>query len=132
MVSVLLFPVAWLPGLRREESLPEHLSTYHSLSQTKAYGPDEPLHCGVAIPMGIPKLAAKKRTVIFGTKNHTADTIADTSMSLGPMGECYAIDMSKPGATEYIDSVVSAFAEWAVWPEPGVRINGFSKRCPDT
>ena len=73
------------------------------------------LKCGMAIPLGIPRLAVQRKTPVKGAATGiTADQIADTSTTLGPLGEVYALNMKNPHANAYIQSVVDQLNAWEV------------------
>lgn len=71
------------------------------------------LKFGVHLMRGIPRLAVKNSLPIYGTPYHAGD-IADVT-SLCPWNpDMYGVDMSKPGAQEYYDSVFALLASWGV------------------
>jgi alpha-galactosidase len=71
------------------------------------------LKFGVHLLRGIPRQAVEQNTPIQGTSCHAAD-VADKT-SLCPWNtDMYGVDMSKPGAQEYYNSVFQLFAEWGV------------------
>ncbi|MDD4059622.1 MAG: glycoside hydrolase family 27 protein [Kiritimatiellae bacterium] len=68
---------------------------------------------GVHLMRGIPRVAVERNTPVLGTPYHAADIVDKAnSCEWGPA--CYGVDMAKPGAQAYYDSVVSAFDEWGV------------------
>ncbi|ESQ93497.1 alpha-galactosidase [Asticcacaulis sp. AC460] len=71
------------------------------------------LRFGVHLMRGIPRLAVKKNVPIVGTSVRAAD-IADTSSTCPWNPDMYGVDMSKPGAQAYYDSVFKLFASWGV------------------
>ncbi len=62
---------------------------------------------------GIPRKAVELNLPIKGTKYHARD-IADTSSTCGWNKQNYGVDMTKPGAQEYYDSVYQKLADWGV------------------
>jgi hypothetical protein len=62
---------------------------------------------------GIPRQAVAKNAVIEGTTYHAAD-IANTQDTCPWNGDMYGVDMSKPGAQEYYNSVYELLASWGV------------------
>jgi hypothetical protein len=71
------------------------------------------LKFGVHLMRGIPRQAVEAKTPILGT-HYTAADIADRSSTCSWNGDMYGVDMSKPGAQEYYDSVMAEFAEWGI------------------
>ncbi len=69
------------------------------------------LKFGLHLLRGIPRQAVKQNTKIFGTEFHAAD-IADTKSICPWNGDMYGVDMTKPGAQEYYDSVIALMASW--------------------
>jgi alpha-galactosidase len=68
---------------------------------------------GVWIIRGIPKSAVEKNLPIKGTK-YTARDIADTNSLCSWYHQNYGIDMSKPGAQEYYNSLIDKLAAWGI------------------
>lgn len=77
------------------------------------YAHSKGLKFGVWIIRGVPKLAVKKNLKIKGTK-YTARDIADTTSICVWSDKNYGVDMSKPGAQEYYNSVIDKLASWGV------------------
>ena len=71
------------------------------------------LKFGVHLLRGIPRQAVEANTPVRGTTSRAAD-IADKSSTCPWNGDMYGVDMSKPGAQEYYNSVFELFAEWGV------------------
>ncbi len=71
------------------------------------------LKFGVHLMRGIPRQAVERNLPILGT-NHTAAEIADKVHVCPWNPDMYGIDMAKPGAQEYYDSVFALLAEWGV------------------
>lgn len=71
------------------------------------------LKFGVHLMRGIPRQAVEQNTPIKGTRFRAAD-IADRSSTCSWNTDMYGVDMSKPGAQEYYDSVFDLFATWGV------------------
>ena len=69
------------------------------------------LKFGLHLLRGIPREAVKRNTPILGTKFHAAD-IADTNSICRWNPDMFGVDMSKPGAQEYYNSVFQLFASW--------------------
>lgn len=71
------------------------------------------LKFGIHILRGIPRQAVARNTPIYGTTEHAQD-IADTAHVCRWNTDMYGVDMSKPGAQAYYDSIVSQYAQWGV------------------
>jgi alpha-galactosidase len=71
------------------------------------------LKFGIHIMRGIPRQAVAANTPIEGT-HYTAGDIADTNSTCAWNTDMYGVDMSKPGAQEYYDSVYKLIASWGV------------------
>jgi alpha-galactosidase len=71
------------------------------------------LKFGVHLMRGIPRQAVEQNTPVKGTRFRAAD-IADRSSTCPWNTDMYGVDMSKPGAQEYYDSVFELFAAWGV------------------
>jgi alpha-galactosidase len=71
------------------------------------------LKFGIHMMRGIPRQAAYRNSPILGTK-HRAGDIADRVNVCPWNTDMYGIDMSKPGAQEYYDSVFRLYASWGV------------------
>ena len=69
------------------------------------------LKFGVHLMRGIPRQAVNARTPIKGT-SYTAADIADTNNTCRWNSDMYGVDMMKPGAQEYYNSVFDQFAAW--------------------
>ena len=71
------------------------------------------LKFGIHIMRGIPRRAVAADLPVFGSTAHAA-AIADTK-SLCPWNtDMYGVDMSKPGAEDYYDSILQLYAQWGV------------------
>ncbi|WP_423600114.1 glycoside hydrolase family 27 protein [Roseateles sp. MS654] len=71
------------------------------------------LKFGIHLMRGIPRLAVKRNLPILGTSFRAAD-IADTSSVCTWNPDMYGVDMRKPGAQAYYDSVFALYASWGV------------------
>ena len=79
------------------------------------------LKFGLHIMRGIPRQAVSNNVVILGTEKlkeggiHAADIIfPNGANSCGWNQDMYGVDMSKPGAQEYYDSVYKLMASWGL------------------
>jgi alpha-galactosidase len=68
---------------------------------------------GIHLMRGIPKPAVKNNLPVFGTRYRAAD-IADTGSICPWNPDMYGVDMTKPGAQAYYDSVFRLYADWGV------------------
>jgi alpha-galactosidase len=73
------------------------------------------LKMGVHIMRGIPRVAVEKNLPIEGSQSHAAD-IADkvNVCHWKGMEDTYGVDMSKPGAQDYYDSIARLYASWGL------------------
>ena len=71
------------------------------------------LKLGIHLMRGIPRNAVKANLPIHGTDLHAED-IANTSSICPWNPDMYGVDMTKPGAQAYYDSVFSLIASWGV------------------
>jgi hypothetical protein len=71
------------------------------------------LKFGIHLMRGIPRQAVAAKTPVKGTAFTAAD-IADTNSVCQWNGDMFGVDMSKPGAQEYYDSVFELIASWGV------------------
>ena len=72
------------------------------------------LKFGIHVMRGIPRQAVWAKSPIKGTNGITADMVADTSSTCFWMNHMYGLDMKKPGAQEYLNSIVELYASWGV------------------
>jgi hypothetical protein len=71
------------------------------------------LKFGVHLMRGIPRLAYERDLPVLGTAN-TARQIANPNSVCNWNSDMYGVDMAKPGAQEYYNSVFALFAQWGV------------------
>jgi len=71
------------------------------------------LKFGLHLMRGIPRQAVAENTPIKGTSYHATD-IADRQHVCPWNTDMYGVDMSKPGAQAYYDSVFALIASWGV------------------
>lgn len=71
------------------------------------------LKFGIHMMRGIPRQAVERKTPI-AESGLTAADIADTSSICPWNPDMYGVDMSKPGAQAYYDSLYALFASWGV------------------
>ncbi|MCD6361866.1 MAG: glycoside hydrolase family 27 protein, partial [Armatimonadetes bacterium] len=71
------------------------------------------LKFGVHLMRGIPRKAVEMNLPIQGTRHHARD-IADTSSICRWCHYNYGVDMSKPGAQQFYNSLVNQLAAWGI------------------
>jgi len=71
------------------------------------------LKFGIHVMRGIPRQAVQANAPILGTALRARD-IADTNSTCTWNGDMYGVDMTKPGAQAYYDSVFKQYAAWGV------------------
>jgi hypothetical protein len=72
------------------------------------------LKFGIHVMRGIPRQAVWAHSPVAGTSGITADQIADTGSTCPWMNHMYGLDMDKPGAQEYLNSLLQLYAQWGV------------------
>jgi alpha-galactosidase len=72
------------------------------------------LKFGIHVMRGIPRQAVWAKSPVKGAPGITADMIADTNSTCPWMNHMYGLDMSKPGAQEYLNSILELYASWGV------------------
>ncbi|WP_443026768.1 glycoside hydrolase family 27 protein [Sphingomonas sp. CV7422] len=71
------------------------------------------LRFGIHLMRGIPRLAVERNLPVLNTRYHARD-IADTASICPWNPDMYGVDMRKPGAQAYYDSVFALYAGWGV------------------
>ena len=71
------------------------------------------LKFGLHLLRGIPRQAVANKLPVLGTPYSAAD-IAKTNSICGWNSDMYGVDMTKPGAQEYYNSVFALFASWGL------------------
>jgi len=71
------------------------------------------LRFGIHIMRGIPRQAVKANLPIFGSARRAAE-VADTASICPWNTDMYGVDLSRPGAQDYYDSIVKLYAGWGV------------------
>jgi len=72
------------------------------------------LQFGIHVMRGIPRQAVWAKSPVPGTNGITADMIADTTSKCDWLNHMYGLDMKKPGAQEYLNSLLKLYVEWGV------------------
>ncbi len=71
------------------------------------------LKFGVHLMRGIPRQAVERNVAIKGTTVHARD-IADRNSTCPWNPDMFGVDLAKPGAQDYYDSVFALFASWGI------------------
>ena len=71
------------------------------------------LKFGIHIMRGIPRRAVAANLPVFGSQARAAG-IADRNSTCRWNSDMYGVDMSKPGAQDYYDSLLRLYADWGV------------------
>jgi len=71
------------------------------------------LKFGIHVMRGIPRQAVWAKSPILGTL-YTADQIADTTSVCPWLNHMWGVDMNKPGAQEYYNSIARQYESWGV------------------
>ncbi|TRX70393.1 glycoside hydrolase family 27 protein [Carboxylicivirga sp. M1479] len=71
------------------------------------------LKFGIHLMRGIPRAAVEANTKVKGTK-YFAQDIADTTSICEWNHQNYGVDMSKPGAQDFYNSLINQMADWGV------------------
>jgi len=72
------------------------------------------LKFGIHIMRGIPRQAVWAKSKILKTNGITADQIVDTTSVCPWLNNMWGVDMTKPGAQEYYNSMFDLYASWGV------------------
>jgi len=71
------------------------------------------LKFGIHIMRGIPRRAVAANLPVFASNAHAAD-IADPQSVCSWNSDMYGVNLNKPGAQDYYDSLVRLYADWGV------------------
>jgi len=72
------------------------------------------LKFGIHVMRGIPRQAVWAKSPVKGTQGITADMIADTNSTCSWLNHMWGLDMKKPGAQEYLNSLLELYASWGL------------------
>ncbi|HEX5553250.1 MAG TPA: glycoside hydrolase family 27 protein [Chitinophagaceae bacterium] len=72
------------------------------------------LQFGIHIMRGIPRQAVRARTPVLGMPGVDASMICDTASTCSWLNAMYGLDMKKPGAQAYLNSLLRLYASWGV------------------
>ncbi len=79
------------------------------------YAHSKGLKFGIHIMRGIPREAVDQNLLIEGTRYHAADVADKVNVcQWAGMEDTYGVDMNKPGAQAYYDSIARLYASWGV------------------
>lgn len=112
-------PVPWMPMDEYARLLPDpgkFPSSFHG-NGFKALGEyihSKGLKFGIHLMRGIPRQAVWAKTPIKDAPGIDASMIADTTSTCPWLNLMYGLDMSKPGAQEYLNSLFELYARWEV------------------
>ncbi|MDP5170064.1 MAG: glycoside hydrolase family 27 protein [Bacteroidia bacterium] len=112
-------PVPWLAMDEYGRLLPDmrkfpEAATGSGFKGLADYVHSKGLKFGIHVMRGIPRQAVWAKSPIKGTNGITAADIADTTSLCPWLNQMYGVDMSKPGAQEYYNSLADLYAEWGV------------------
>jgi hypothetical protein len=85
----------------------------HGFKSLADYIHSKGLKFGIHMMRGISRQAVAQNTPIMGTTAHAAD-IADTNSTCPWNPDMYGVEMTKPGAQEYYDSIFQQAASWGL------------------
>jgi|HubBroStandDraft_1064217.scaffolds.fasta_scaffold00761_4 alpha-galactosidase len=71
------------------------------------------LRFGIHIMRGIPRQAVKGNLPIFGSRARAGE-IGDTASVCPWNSDMYGVNLSRPGAQDYYDSILKLYADWGV------------------
>jgi hypothetical protein len=72
------------------------------------------LKFGIHVMRGIPRQAVWAKSPVMGTNGITADMIADTNSKCAWNNHMFGLNMVKPGAQAYLNSILKLYAGWGV------------------
>lgn len=98
-----------LPAPNRFPSAADGAGFTHIAKQVHALG----LRFGIHLMRGIPRLAVDRNLPVLGTPYHARD-IANLDSTCPWNPDMYGVDMTRPGAQAYYDSVFQLYASWGV------------------
>lgn len=136
---------SYVPWLAMDQwgRLVPHANKFPSAFGGKGFGPlSDYVHSlglkfGIHVMRGIPRQAVWAKTPVKGAPGITADMIADTNSICPWMNHMYGLNMNKPGAQEYLNSLLELYTgEWRVdfikvddlsRPYSNAEVEGYSK-----
>jgi hypothetical protein len=98
-----------LPAPNRFPSAASGAGFTHLADQVHKMG----MKFGIHVMRGIPRQAVRLNTPVLGTPYRARD-IANTASVCTWNGDMYGVDMTKPGAQAYYDSIFKLYASWGV------------------
>lgn len=126
--------VPWLAMDDYGRLLP-HVNKFPSAQQNNGfktlgnYIHNKGLKFGIHVMRGIPRQAVWAKTPVLGASGITADMIADTASKCSWVNHMYGLNMQKPGAQEYLNSLLKLYASWGV---DFIKVDDIAKPYSDT
>ena len=113
---------SYIPWLAMDKSgrLIPNTNKFPSAFDGKGFAPladyvhSQGLLFGIHVMRGIPRQAVWAHSPIENAGGITADQIADTNSTCDWENQMYGLDMQKPGAQEYLNSLLRLYADWGV------------------
>ena len=113
---------SYVPWLAMDEwgRLMPHANKFPSAFGRKGFKPlSDYVHAlglkfGIHVMRGIPRQAVWSKSPVRGTNGITADMIADTDSTCSWLNHMYGLNMARPGAQEYLNSILELYASWDV------------------
>ncbi len=102
-----------VPAPNRFPSAGNETSNNQGFKSLASYVHGKGLKFGIHIMRGIPRRALDANLPVLGSDAKAAD-IADRSSTCRWNDDMYGVDMAKPGAQAYYDSIVKQYASWGV------------------
>lgn len=113
---------SYIPWLSMDQwgRLEPHVNKFPSAFGGKGFKPlGDYIHSlglkfGIHVMRGIPRQAVWAKTPVMGAPGITADMVADTGSKCPWMNHMYGLNMAKPGAQQYLNSILNLYASWGV------------------
>lgn len=107
-------PVPWLAMDEWGRLLPDPGKFPQGFKSLADYVHEKGLKFGIHIMRGIPRQAVWAKSPVKGAPGIDASMIADTTSVCPWLNNMYGVDMSKPGAQEYYNSLAELYVDWGV------------------
>lgn len=112
-------PVPWMPMDEHGRLLPfegkfPSASGGNGFKELAEYVHGLGLKFGIHVMRGIPRQAVWAKTPVMGAPGIDASMIADTNSTCSWLNLMYGVDMTRPGAQEYYNSLFKLYAFWGV------------------
>ena len=139
-----LYDGSYIPWLSMDQwgRLEPHVNKFPSAFGGKGFKPlgdyvhSLGLKFGIHVMRGIPRQAVWAKTPVMGAPGITADMVADTGSTCPWMNHMYGLNMAKPGAQQYLNSILNLYASWGVdfikvddlsYPYSAAEVEGYRK-----